>query len=256
MKRNSNNSSACRVYGILFLTLLLCIPVCYADFVVHLKDGTSRRVTKMEFRGEKTYLFLDTGMTTSVRTDSIDYRNMALKRPNFLYGFSVDGIRVQKIEQVEVKTGPSQEELRSQWHAASQKALAIRPAGSIGKGETVHIVNTGRFSTTVIVHDRKTNTYRRIVLSEEIFQDNFELRTAKKADAKSKSQIKKPEPIEEAKDPEPVQLVPPKKIPAPAKPPAPSMWVPLGMSFGLLSIGFASTILLSSTQRRKDAKKK
>jgi hypothetical protein len=225
--------------------LFVSIPVCDADFLVHLKDGTSKRVTKMEFRGEKTYLFLDSGMTTSVRTDAIDYRNMGLERPNFPYGFSVDGIKVHKIEQVEVKTGPSQEELRSQWNTASRMAVAIRPAGSIAKGQTVHIVNTGPFSTTVIVHDRATNSYRRIVLSGEMFQENFELRTTQKADAKPK--IKKAEPIKEAKDPEPVQLVTeaPKKIAVPAKPSAPSIWIPLGMSFGLLAIGFASTILLS-----------
>jgi hypothetical protein len=228
--------------------LLVSNPVCHADFVVHLKDGTSRTVTKMEFRGEKTYLFLDTGMTTSVRTDAIDYRNMALQRPEFPYGFSVDGITVQKIEQVEVKTGPSQQELRAQWNSASQKAIAIRPAGSIAKGQTVHVVNTGPFSTTVIVHDKTANNYKRIALSGEMFQENFELQTTKTADSKTK--IKKPEPIEKKKAPEPIQIVndPPKKIAVPSKPPAPSIWIPLGMSFGLLVIGFASTILLSKAK--------
>ena len=209
----------------------------------------------MEFRGDKTYLFLNTGMTTSVRTDAIDYRNMALKRPNFPYGFSVDGITVQEIEQVEVKTGPTQEELRAQWNTASQTAVAIRPAGSIGKGQTVHIVNTNSFSTTVIVQDKTTNSYRRILLSGEIFEENFELQTTKKAQAKTK--IEKPAPVKEVRDPEPVQLITeaPKKI-APPKPSAPSIWIPLAMSFGLLAIGFTATILLSSTQRRKGAKKK
>jgi len=210
----------------------------------------------MEFRGEKTYLLLDTGMTTSVRTDAIDYRNMVLKRPKFLYGFSTDGITVHKIEQVEVKTGPSQEELRAQWNAASQTAIALRPAGSIRKGQTVHIVQTGPFSTTVIVRDATTNNYRRILLSEEMFQENFELRTTVKADAKTK--IKKPEPIEDEKDPEPIQLVnePPQKIPVATKPAPPSLWIPLGMSFGLLAIGFASTILLSSSKAKQKKRKR
>ncbi len=202
----------------------------------------------MEFRGEKTYLFLSTGITTTVRTDAIDYRNMGLKRPDFPYGFSTDGITVHKIEQVEVKTGPSQEELKAQWDSAAQTAVAVRPAGSVGKGQTVHIVQKGPFSTTVIVRDKRTNSYRRIVLSDEMFQENFELTTQKVA---ARTKIKKPEPTEEPKEPEPVQVVslPAKKIaPVEKRSPA-SPWIPLGMSFGLLALGFASTIFLSKQGR-------
>ena len=255
MKQNLNSSSGCKVYAILFLLLFVCLQVCHADFLVHLKDGTTKKVTKIEFRGEKTYLFLSNGMTTSVLTDAIDYRNMGLKRPDFPYGFSNDGVTVHKIEPIEVKTGPSQDELRAQWNAASQTAVAVRPAGSIGKGQTVRIIQTGPRSTTVIVRDETTKNFRRILLSDEIFQENFELRTIKKADAKSR--VKKVEPAEESKEPEPIRVVsdPVKQVPVAPKPTPPSAWIPLGMSIGLLAVGFASTILLSSTQRRKRAKK-
>lgn len=237
-------------FGLLFL---LAASICHAAFFVYFKDGTSREVTKLEFKGQHVELHLTTGKVLRMRKDSIDYKTTGIEPPAEDDKVILKGIRPADkiVEKSQIQSsGPSQEELLVQWNNSKETAIAIREAGSIRKGDVVHLIAVNDVGHTVIVKMADGN-YKRFVINSEVFVENFEMKTPSRKlvapETSSTPSVETEQPAAESGHRIKRGIRPSSRISGP-KPPL--IW-PILMSMGLLCLGIVSTVVLSKTDRTR-----
>ena len=238
---------------------LLMAPLSHASFSIYFKDGSSREVTKIEFKGQYVELYLTTGNVLRMRKDSIDFRVTGIEAPSEDSRVTIKGTRPSDkvVEKLPMQsTGPSQSELADQWNRSTETAIAVRDSGSIKKGDAVRVVSVNNLGHTVIVRMADGN-YKRIAINSEIFADHFEMKSVPRKIPVHPETSPSTSSIETEQTPVESGAGINKPLQAPIRIPGTKLSIiwPLLMSIGLLSMGLVSTILLSRTAAQTGKRK-
>lgn len=131
-------------------------------------DGTSHDVSRIDFKVDKVDLYLVSGQKLRVSSVDIDYAKSGFKRPDAaittIYGVAAEA----------PSKGPTQSELETMWNQAHQTMVASNDFGSLVKGETVKVIESSQLTTVVVAKDATTGLYKRIVVDNSSYLDNFE----------------------------------------------------------------------------------
>jgi len=236
------------------LAFLLFASLCHAKFTVYFKDGTSRDVVKIEFKGKNVDLFLTTGNVLTLPADSIDYEATGIQKPKAEFGVSVFSGEKPKPKEPQFKP-PPQEELQRQWENSTETVVAVQDFGSIRKGEEARVVSSSGVSYTVVARG-SGGAYERAVVQADIFSEYFETKVEKKASAHTPAIIAPATPTQQLPtevDTEGTQSLAAVKKSHRTKP---SLLVPLFMSMAILGVGFGLTIAMAKGSGQKAGKRK
>ena len=157
---------ACLVFSI----LLLIVPEVFAALTIYFKDGTSREVHKITFRGNFAEMYGTDGNVVTVPVDKIDLPSSGIGAPVGTYGTSkVTGQRSLSSKKEVLGSPLKQARLREEWDSAERTATVTSPIGSMQKGDTVKVVGeTNRssrprpeeyFDNHDLLYNPATNTY-------------------------------------------------------------------------------------------------
>lgn len=173
MRRNS----------LLLIVLLsfLFVSVSHAAMTIWFKDGSSKDVNKIVFKGSSADLYLVNGQTVSVAVNVIDLPGSGIGAPVGTYGGTAPGGSTGggfPAPAPAPQAAPllDQKQLKAQYDEARQSAIADRDYGSIQKGEIVHIVIASDISYTVVYKDASEN-YRKVTIDSSTFGENFTIGT-------------------------------------------------------------------------------
>jgi len=238
------------------LAFLLFASLCHAKFTVYFKDGTSRDVVKIEFRGKYVDLYLTTGKILTLPENSIDYKVTGIQRPEAEVGESIVGANKPTPKVPEFKP-PSQEELQRQWQSSTDNVVTIQDFGSIRKGEEARVVSTSGVSYTVVALG-PGGEYKRAVVQGDIFSDFFETRVEKKTSTYTPAIIAPVTPATQQPESSGVdtKVTQPSVAVKESHRTKPSLMVPLCMSVAILGVGFGITIAMAKGSGQKAGKRK
>lgn len=110
---------------------------------IHFKDGTSRDVHKITFRGSVAELFLIDGSIITVPVEKLDLQSSGIGAPVGTYGTSkvTGGRRPTSSDKKSVLGDPlKQTRLKEEWERAEKTATVTNSIGPMQKGDTVKIV--------------------------------------------------------------------------------------------------------------------
>ena len=124
------------------LCFFLFVSLCYASMAIYFKDGTSRDVHKITFRGSVAELFLIDGSIITVPVEKLDLPSSGIGAPVGTYGTSnTGGRRAPLLDKKGVLGDPlKQARLRDEWERAEKTATVTSKIGAMQKGDTVKIV--------------------------------------------------------------------------------------------------------------------
>ena len=124
------------------ISLFLFVSLCYASMTIYFKDGTSRDVHKITFKGNVAELFLLDGSIITVPVEKLDLPTSGIGAPVGTYGTSkVTGARRPLLEKKGVLGDPlKQARLREEWDRSEKSATVTSSIGPMQTGDTVKIV--------------------------------------------------------------------------------------------------------------------
>ena len=124
-----------------FLLLLFLCSVCFATLTIYFKDGTSRDVYKITFKGSVADLYLIDGNVITVPVEKLDLRSSGIGAPVGTYGTSkVTGERTTPEKKGILGSPVRQARLREEWDRAEKTATVTSSIGPMQRGDTVKIV--------------------------------------------------------------------------------------------------------------------
>jgi len=235
------------------LIFLWITSFCNASFFLYFKDGSYREVNKVEFKGQFVELYLTAGTVLRMPKNSIDYRASGIEEPSesdnklILKGPRPD----QRIVVAPEKkaTGPTQEELGSEWGSTTTNAVAIHDFGSLKKGEIVRIVSNNNIKYTIIAK-MEDGSYKRLTVNSDNFMENFEIKTVSTLSTREPLPEKdaKPSVLATAPEPHSPTISPVAPVASPVR--RSSLVWPFLSSVALLAFGLLSTMILSKLDQR------
>lgn len=172
MRRNS----------LLLIVLLsfLFVSVSHAAMTIWFKDGSSKDVNKIVFKGSSADLYLVNGQTLSVAVSVIDLPGSGIGAPVGTYGGTASGGSTgggfPAAPAPQAAPLLDQKQLKAQYDESHQSAIADRDYGSIPKGQIVHVVIASDISYTVVYKDASDN-YRKVTIDSSTFGENFTIGT-------------------------------------------------------------------------------
>jgi hypothetical protein len=173
MRRNKVRSILLTLLVFLFLSSIV-----HAAMTIYLKDGSSRQVSKIVFKGNSADLFLSAGMVITVPASTIDLEGSGIPEAKGTYGGTAGttgGTSAPKT----LPPPADQESLKAQYAASTQTATAIHDHGMVHAGDTVRIVTQNDLSYTIVYKDTAGN-YRKSMIEAGGFIENFKLNEAAK----------------------------------------------------------------------------
>jgi hypothetical protein len=124
------------------LFFLICVPFCFAAMTIYFKDGSSKEVYKITFKGQTADLYLMDGSLITVPVEKIDLRTSGIGAPVGTYGQTrVAPGRPQIIpHRAPIADSLRQVHLKEEWERTDRSATALNNVGAIRLGDTVKIV--------------------------------------------------------------------------------------------------------------------
>jgi hypothetical protein len=124
-----------------FVFVLLFVSTCFATLTIYYKDGTSRDVHKITFKGKAAELYLIDGSVITVPVEKLDLRSSGIGAAVGTYGTSkVTGERTAAERKGVLGSPLRQARLREEWERAEKSATVLSSIGPMQRGDTVKIV--------------------------------------------------------------------------------------------------------------------
>jgi hypothetical protein len=125
--------------------LFLSTTFCLADMTIWLRDGSSKQVRKIVFKGKVAELHLTNGTMAVLPVDKLDLESSGIGAPEGTYGETTlspfnKRTGVAGTKGVTPGGGLKQSELLEQWDDSNAVAIAQKDIGAIRNGQTVKIV--------------------------------------------------------------------------------------------------------------------
>ena len=145
-----------------FVVVFLIASVCLATMTIYFKDGSSRQVHKITFRGEEADLYYVDGTMVTVNVDKLDLLSSGIGVAKGTYGKT--GVTNTQRPSVSVKTiqiadTERQARLQMEYEKSDETAVALNSIGPIRKGDTVKVVDQSS-STSLYDNDNDSYSYR------------------------------------------------------------------------------------------------
>ena len=123
------------------LLLVIFASFCFASLTIFFKDGTSKEVHKITFRGSVAELYLVDGDVITVPVEKLDLPSSGIGAAVGTYGTSrVTGQRVSTEKKGVLGSPMAQTRLREEWERAEKSATVVNSIGPMQRGDTVKIV--------------------------------------------------------------------------------------------------------------------
>jgi hypothetical protein len=163
--------SVLKSYRIWLLAFVFfCASNAFAALTIYFKDGSSREVHKITFRGSHAELYGTDGNVVTVAVEKIDLPSSGIGSPVGTYGTSkVTGERTLSSKKEVLGSPFRQARLREEWESSEKSATVTTSIGSMARGDIVKVVGeTTRnsrprpedfFDNKDLLYNPESNTY-------------------------------------------------------------------------------------------------